>query len=261
MPFAAICPEIPGFAQGARVAVEKRSYKEKTVVEMETLVEFAKSAGYPAVFASLIACGLGIPIPEDVTLVAGGIIAGLGYANVHVMFFVGLIGVIAGDGIVFAAGHFFGERILRFRFVARLVTPQRFLAVQDKFERYGKWLLFFARFMPGLRTPIFLTAGISRRISYWRFLATDGSAAVISVPVWVYLGYYGADNLEWLRRMVSRGQTGLFIMLGVALFGVAGLMFRHRFKQQKLLKGDATREVPLVAEPPSPPSSPSTTDR
>lgn len=62
--------------------------------------------------------------------------------------------------------------------------------------RYSNWVLFVARFLPGLRSPIFLTAGMTRRIPFWRFLLLDGLAALISVPVWVYLGYFGAYNRD-----------------------------------------------------------------
>lgn len=50
---------------------------------METLIEFFSSYGYWAVFLVLLACGFGVPIPEDITLVSGGVISGLGYTNVH----------------------------------------------------------------------------------------------------------------------------------------------------------------------------------
>ena len=46
---------------------------------MAALLEsFFLQYGYAAVFAVLIACGFGVPIPEDITLVTGGIISGLG---------------------------------------------------------------------------------------------------------------------------------------------------------------------------------------
>ena len=34
--------------------------------------------GYAAVFFVLVICGFGVPIPEDLTLVTGGVISGLG---------------------------------------------------------------------------------------------------------------------------------------------------------------------------------------
>ena len=49
-------------------------------------------------FFVLVICGFGVPIPEDLTLVTGGVISGLGYTNSHIMFLVGMLGVLAGDG-------------------------------------------------------------------------------------------------------------------------------------------------------------------
>ena len=70
------------------------------------------------------------------------------------MFVVGMAGVLVGDGIMFTAGRLYGERVLRFRLVARVMTPERFAATQEKFARYGNWVLFVARFLPGLRFTI-----------------------------------------------------------------------------------------------------------
>ena len=45
---------------------------------LQLLTDFFTNYGYAAVFFVLLICGFGVPIPEDVTLVAGGIISGLG---------------------------------------------------------------------------------------------------------------------------------------------------------------------------------------
>ncbi|MBP6115878.1 MAG: DedA family protein [Neisseriaceae bacterium] len=183
------------------------------------LQDFFIQYGYLAVFLVLFACGFGLPIPEDVTLVTGGVISGLGYTNVHTMVVVGLLGVLIGDGTVFTLGKVYGHRILKFKPVARIMTPKRYDQIQKKFDKYGNWVLFMARFLPGLRTPIYLMAGISGRISYLRFLVMDGMAALISVPVWVYLGEFGASNIDWLMHKVHQFQTGIFVVLGVLLVG------------------------------------------
>ena len=46
--------------------------------------------GYAAVFFVLVICGFGVPIPEDLTLVTGGVISGLGHTNSHWMIVVGI---------------------------------------------------------------------------------------------------------------------------------------------------------------------------
>lgn len=193
---------------------------------------FFTDYGYLAVFLVLVACGLGIPIPEDITLVTGGVIAGTGHANVHTMVFVGMAGVLVGDGLMYFSGRIFGHRILRFRFVARVMTPKRYAQVQEKFEKYGNWVLFVARFLPGLRTPIYISAGISRKVSPMQFFLMDGFAAAISVPLWVYLGSYGAENIDWLMEKVHQFQMGVFAVLGVGVIYLAYRLIRSRQRRK-----------------------------
>jgi len=184
--------------------------------------------GYLAVFTMLLICGFGVPVPEDVTLVTGGVIAGLGYADVHTMFAVGMAGVIVGDGLVFCIGRFQGPRVMGLKPVQRLITPQRFLAAQGAFHKYGRWVMFVARFLPGLRTPVFFTAGMSKRVSFGTWLLMDGVAALISVPVWVYLGYFGARNFDWMFKILHRFQYGIFALLGVGAVALGVLWWRKR---------------------------------
>ena len=200
---------------------------------LQLLTDFFTNYGYAAVFFVLLICGFGVPIPEDVTLVAGGIISGLGYTNVHTMFAVGMAGVLVGDATMFTIGRIYGTKVMQMRFVARYLTEERFMAVQEKFAKYGNWVLFVARFLPGLRSPIFLTAGMTRKVSFWRFLLMDGFAALISVPVWVYLGYFGANNRDWLLTWLHRGQSGILMVLAVAAVGLGVWWWLRRRKTAK----------------------------
>lgn len=197
------------------------------------LVSFFADNGYLAVFMALLVCGMGVPIPEDVTLVAGGVIAGLGYANVHVMFAVTMLGVLVGDAGMFLAGHHYGVRLLHKRPLKWVLTPRRYCAVQQQFEQYGNRLLFTARFLPGMRTAVFVSAGLTHRVSFGRFLLLDGLAALISVPVWVYLGYLGANNHQWLLTWIHRGQAGLWIALGLIAAGIGVYVWRRRRRRSQ----------------------------
>jgi membrane protein DedA with SNARE-associated domain len=184
--------------------------------------------GYLAVFGMLLVCGFGVPVPEDVTLVAGGVIAGLGHADVHTMFAVGMAGVLVGDGLVFLAGRYHGERVMRLPGFRRVLTPARFEAAQAAFQRYGRWVMFVARFLPGLRTPVFFTAGMTRRVSFATWFLMDGFAALISVPIWVYLGYFGARNFQWMFEVLHRFQYGIFALLGLGAIFIAFKWWRRR---------------------------------
>lgn len=200
---------------------------------LERLIAVFAQNGYIAVFIALLLCGAGIPLPEDITLVAGGVIAGLGYANVHTMAAVTMVGVLVGDAGMFLLGHYYGEHILQWRPIALLMPPRRYAKMQQKFERYGNRLLFFARFLPGMRTAVYITAGATHRISFWRFLMLDSLAALISVPFWVYLGYFGANRREWLGTWMRRGQSSLWLLGSAVVLVMLVLWWRHRNRKAR----------------------------
>lgn len=176
----------------------------------------------------LIICGFGVPIPEDITLVSGGVISGLGYANVHIMLVVSLLGVLLGDGTMYWLGRIYGTKILRFRPIRRFLTLKRLRMVRSKFDQYGNRVLFVARFLPGLRAPIYMVAGITRRVSFTRFLLLDFFAAIISVPIWVYLGDFGASNLDWLHAQIKKGQSVIYIFIAILAVFLAWKWYKNR---------------------------------
>lgn len=184
---------------------------------MEYLISFFTDYGYWAVFFVLLICGFGVPIPEDITLVSGGVIAGLypESVNSHLMLVVSLLGVLAGDSCMYWLGRIYGTRILRFKLIRKLVTLKRLRMVRDKFAKYGSRVLFVARFLPGLRAPIYIVSGITRRVSYPHFVLIDFCAAIISVPIWVYLGEFGAKNLDWLEAQIAKGQHVIYALIAV----------------------------------------------
>ncbi|HDL5281278.1 TPA: DedA family protein, partial [Mannheimia haemolytica] len=195
---------------------------------METLIEFFSSYGYWAVFLVLLACGFGVPIPEDITLVSGGVISGLGYTNVHWMLVVSMLGVLVGDSTMYWLGRIYGEKILKFPLIRNVATPERFATVQERFEKQGWKLLFMARFLPGLRAVVYLVSGITRKVSFVKFLLVDFCAAIISVPIWVYLGDYGASNLDWLKEQVANGQHLIFAILGIVILFLGWKWYKNK---------------------------------
>ncbi|WP_373602789.1 DedA family protein [Aggregatibacter sp. HMT-949] len=201
---------------------------------MEFLISFFTDYGYWAVLFVLIICGFGVPIPEDVTLVSGGVIAGLypESVNSHLMLLVSMIGVLIGDSCMYWLGRIYGTRILRFRPMRKIVTLKRLKMVRDKFAQYGNRVLFVARFLPGLRAPIYMVSGITRRVSYTRFVLIDFCAAIISVPIWVYLGEFGAKNLHWLHEQIQKGQMVIYVLIGLL-----GLFLVWKWKKSKKQQG------------------------
>ncbi|MFH4354691.1 MAG: DedA family protein [Neisseriaceae bacterium] len=199
---------------------------------LEYLEVFFSSYGYLAVFAVLILCGVGLPIPEDITLIAGGIISGLGEASLSLMILVGMLGVLLGDLVMFALGKTFGHKLLDARWLRRVITAETYRELQEKFSWYGSWAVFLFRFVPGLRAPMFLTAGLSQKISYVKFIMLDGMAALISVPLWVWAGHYFAKNKAQLLQLASRFKLVTFLLILV----IVAVFLAVRFYRRKKIK-------------------------
>ena len=198
---------------------------------LDFLVNFFTDYGYLAVFSCLLLCGLGVPVPEDITLVAGGVISGLyPEVNQHIMFVVGILGVLVGDSTMFLGGRIFGYRIQRLKMFRKILSPHRFSQIQQKFKQYGLGVLFVARFLPGLRSPIFLAAGMSRRIPYHVFILMVGFAALISVPVWVYIGYFCADSRDLLMSYVHDVQSVIYLCLGIVIIICLAIWLKKKIK-------------------------------
>ncbi len=206
------------------------------MVSLDYIISFYSSFGYFSVFGMLLLCGFGIPIPEDISILAGGIITGLGYGNVHVMCLVSFLGVLVGDLIVYNIGRFSGTKIFSTKFGKRILSHGWYEKIVKSFNENGKMVLFAARFMPGLRTPIFLTAGITKFVGFPTFILIDGLAALISVPIWNYLGYYSASNRELLIRWMRDTKIAIFIILIVLIAGYILMKFlRSRFVKSKII--------------------------
>ena len=213
---------------------------------LDTIVEFLQNYqeySLAMIFGMLILCGFGLPIPEDITLIAAGILSGIQVNTTHghfvLMLCFCLAGVLIGDGIMFIGGRLFGYKLQKYTPLRKVLPPSRFAWVQRQFRKYGVWALFFARFMPGLRAPIYLAAGMSRRVSYLKFLLLDGAAALISVPVWVGMGHYGAQNRDNLARWMSNGHNITLVVIGVVILAVVILVIRNRKKAKKEKQNEA----------------------
>jgi len=206
---------------------------------LERLVEHLQNQslglGYLFIFGVLILCGFGLPVPEDIILVTGGVLAWVASPleqatpggmlrdpGVHTMVVVGLAGILGGDSIIYWAGRRFGRRVAEVWPFRRLITPVKLERVERLLRQRGNVVVMIARFLPGLRAPTYFTVGHSR-LPFWEFLLFDGLAALVSAPLWVLLGFWFGDDIE---RAAREATDFAHLILAVVLGVVAVLVFR-----------------------------------
>jgi hypothetical protein len=186
---------------------------------------------YAVIFGVLLACGFGLPMPEDITLVVAGILAARDVIDFNISVVVCMAGVLIGDGTIFYLGSRYGTKLRGTKFFSFILPERRDIAVKAIFDKYGDKVIFMARFMPGLRTPLFFATG-SYHVPFWKFLLLDGFAAIISVPLWVYVGYLFGANLEELETVIKKAQFGVY----AALIGLIAVFVAAWYAKKRLTK-------------------------
>ncbi len=194
----------------------------------DVMSSMSGAAAYAAIIGILLICGLGIPIPEDITLLAAGLLASAGHITLAGALMAGFFGVMLGDSFLFFMGRRYGAKIFGLPGFRRIFTPSRIAGAENRVRRNGHIICFVARFLPGLRSPIFALAG-AMGVRPTVFLIQDGFAALISVPVWVYLGYWFGNNWEEAFAKVEKVQGYVFGMLALIL--VSYIVFKFYRKR------------------------------
>ncbi len=181
---------------------------------------------YLAITVVLILTGSGLPVPEEVPIIAAGILSANETLNPAAAFACCLFGALVGDCVMYWIGYHFGRAVLQDHpWFARWVTPDRETRIEDMFCRHGLKVFFVARFLVGLRSPVYLTAGILR-VSFKRFFLIDLFCATAVVGTFFGLTYYFGEKIArspWIRDT----QVLLSVLVVIALACVAFYLWRR----------------------------------
>ena len=95
--------------------------------------------------------------------------------------------------------------------------------------------------MPGIRSPLFLTAG-TMRLPLARFLLADAIGAVVGNSLFFFLGFWLGNQFEGLVGKAEEKLKPILIVTGIGLL-VAYLLWH--FLHHPVSTGDP-KEVPLI---------------
>jgi len=202
------------------------------------LTDLSGNIAYLIIFGILIACGLGFPLPEDIPLIATGYLIWDGTLTWTGALIVTLIGVLIGDSILFYLGRQMGMRILE-QDKIKMFSPKKVRRTRAYFRKYGDKLVFFARFVAGVRAATFFMAG-SMKMKFRDFIFLDGLAALLSVPLWITLGYglgywWGDQISEILKRVHHLKQGFRLLILTIVVGVLVQAYLRYRRAKRSVL--------------------------
>jgi membrane protein DedA with SNARE-associated domain len=206
--------------------------------ELGHVEAWMQQAFYPALLFILLIASLGIPIPEDVPLIAAGVLLRThpGIASWPGTFIVAIVGIMIGDLVLYTLGRRWGPGVMSHRSVRWIVTPDRFARITRRFQVHGTWFCFLGRFLMGVRAAMCVAAGATG-FPYWRFFLADFAGAVLSVPLFVILGYWFAGMIPTLRAYIGGAQALILVLAGI-VFIVAYVVYRKRKRQRAAERGN-----------------------
>lgn len=198
--------------------------------------------GILAVFGVLLLCGLGLPVPEDIPLISAGYLIHLGQSTWAIALFVCMMGVLVGDSVIFWFGKRLGNKLLRSRLVMFFTTPKKIIKVKAYYRKYGPKIILVGRFLPGLRAPIFFVAG-STGLRYRKFITFDGIAALVSVPVWLFVGSKFGNEIDSLLAYIQRGKEIAGAVLGgLVLLYIIYLVWKAKVSKKRVAAAAAVEK-------------------
>ena len=236
---------------------------------MLSSVPISKYAGIAIV---LIAAGFGFPIPEEIPIVTAGAMVGhdsqseveddlngalgggalayltpqpSGLTRWWIMLPVCILSVVIGDATLYAIGRFGGTRLLNNAWVQRHVLPgERQIKITENFHKNGILILLGARLTPGIRSPVFLMAGILR-MPWQKFLFADMLYAIPGVSILFGLAYVFTDAFV---EAIKKAESHKPLVMAIVFALVGGFVIYKVFAARTTSTGDL-RDIPDVARP------------
>lgn len=187
---------------------------------------------YAALVGMMLMSAIGLPLPEEVTLVSIGVLAFMGanphhfpppyegapVVNMHTAAIIASLAVFVADFLIYGIGRIWGRKVLQKPFMQKIISPEMMGKVEDWTKKYGSWACGIFRFTPGIRFPGHLACGMME-FPIWKFALIDGIAVLVSVPTQIYLlAIYGEPIIQRLHqfKMVLAGILGVLLIAFLA---------------------------------------------
>jgi membrane protein DedA with SNARE-associated domain len=148
----------------------------------------------------MLLSAIGLPFPEEATLVSVGILAYMGahpdrypppfpgapYVHAETAAITAFVAVLLSDFLIYGIGRMFGRQVFDLKPMRAVLSEENRQKIEVWTKKYGAYACGIFRFTPGIRFPGHLACGMLR-FPAWKFGLIDGIAALISVPTQILL--------------------------------------------------------------------------
>jgi membrane protein DedA with SNARE-associated domain/pimeloyl-ACP methyl ester carboxylesterase len=183
-----------------------------------------------ALLIALILLAAATLVSEDLTCIATGLLVAQGRIDFLPGVAACFVGIFIGDGLLFLAGRWLGRPALSRWPLRWMVSPAGVLRAQQWFNQRGGRVILLSRFMPGLRLPTYVAAGMLGT-SLRSFVFYFALAGLIWTPLLVGISTWAGREVLAALKAFEGYAVPILILLALGLFLSQKLilpLFSHR---------------------------------
>ncbi|MEY4400930.1 MAG: hypothetical protein RL072_795 [Actinomycetota bacterium] len=163
-------------------------------------------------------------VPSETLVIIGGVSAGLGNLWIPLVIVFAACGAFVGDNLSYNLGREASDWVMK-RQSRTEKGAKRMAAIGEQVHERGGLLLITARFVPGGRTALTLSCGVTRQPRRW-FVGWAAVAAIIWGNYAALLGFIGGKSFE-------ENHTLAFIIAFITAFSITALIELLRLMRKR----------------------------
>lgn len=198
---------------------------------IDWLVNAISTIGYPGVFISVFLESFFAPIPSEIILPFSGFVASTGKMDLVFVIVIATVAAYLGSLPFYFIGKWGEKPVINF-----INKYGKYLFIQQKdvdkvfgaFDKYGKGVVFFGRFIPMIRTLISFPAGVAK-MQFARFSMYTLFGSLTWNILLTYAGYQLGDHWSVVSKWIEKYQNVILVLIIIAvlLYIIRGIKSRR----------------------------------
>jgi membrane protein DedA with SNARE-associated domain len=189
---------------------------------------------YLYVGVPIVLTGMGLPVPEELFVIGAGVASHNRALEPWAALITCITAAIIGDCFMYAIGYRGHAWLRNHPRFARLFKPRAEKKMERKIRQHGLKALFIARFLVGVRSPVYVAAGILR-VPFRDFIVCDLISASVVVSFFFGLSYLFAEHITNLWSRIRKAEIALTVSIVAGVIGVIIYFYvRHRRRIERI---------------------------
>jgi len=197
------------------------------MVNTQFFINYIGQFSYLGILVIGALVGYLIPLPEEIFLLVVGYIAGTGAYNVYAATIFAILGVLAGDNILFFLSKYNASKIVG-KLIKRL-NKHEIMKYKHLMKKHIGKTIFTLKFIVGLRIFSPFLAG-SMRVKWRIFQFYNFLAVAVYIPILVFLGYHFHNKIAIVITSVEIVRHLIFVLALMVVGVLISIFIKKKYR-------------------------------